>query len=1365
MSEVTLLGFAIEDKTSPGKISIVRNLGEVRQAAGRTGRDVDGLGSRLTRLRQRMLNVRSAAVALTGALGISALISYGDAWTSIGNRIALFTETTQQQVQIQHDLFQVAQDTRVAMGETVELYQRMARNADELGFSQRELLDVTRTINQTLIISGTSAASAQSALIQLGQGFASGVLRGQELNSVLEQAPRLARAFADGLGVPVGQLRKLGEEGQLTAQQLLNALGSQRQAIEQEFSQMSSRVDQAWTRTTNAVGRALDALEQKTGLLASVANAINSIADGISSSTDGFSNDSAVLAGVDKQLALLEQHEGRAAALENTLAVDARSQRRGAATEARRKELVEIRSTIQELEREIAQRQEMYRISQLTGQTLVDEARRARNLAIQENAVGLTHRHKQTRAAVDRYLVRDPVLGEIEANAAGTQYPGSDYDFHTPSFSFQRDKLSQETIDSLLRAAAKSDALKREEQEEARRLDRSINAPIKLDRDSYRADEAGEAAELESLNALYEKRNQLVIRQGQQEIETLVVSGASRQHIVMQEEGLKLVQLRQVQAAEKLRFLALGIGEEQVNALHKKEQALANARAETAVATAGQQEDEQALVAARQQERRTTQQVARVLTGLDPQLDRFVEGLVSLKDNVDLVFGENGVLSGLQVHDSLSLATTGFGLVAGALLGANQHALDYESQATRTARAQERLTEALDNYERTLDRSTLKELEPKADLVTRFQETVGALLDPTGIDAFFKRGDLGGAGVSLGQFKEQIVDFFQFGLPNTDRQRQNVNLAGQGADEGGLLFNIEDLGLSKEEFERIQQEFTQGLDAGILGTDGFLAALEGNMSRLITAFERFGKIDTSSFAGALDQFQHLQRLNRPDSVQEVRSLFEQAFAQVADVQFSASSATSFSPREGQELTAQEIRTARELIADIEAQAIHEQGQRVAKAVVDGHGLVEDAYLQQIDDEYSLRRIGLRREAATDARLQGANPLERAQAYQQLFAASSALNAAEQAAKRRAQLESRPTKSPYGLGTSRVGKAAVGGGTSGVTDPFVFGGYSRLPLDLSDRVEIEPYVVDEYSMILAGPVIDETAPLHFDFAAHPPTFTPFKVESYSTILSGPVISQTRRLHFDFATYAPTFTPYAVEDFSTILSGSVISQAKKLHFNFATSPPDFTPFEVTDYRQVVTFAQAPQRISLRSVDFLDLLAVDINLDNLVNFTVGAGKFDIDFGFLHDFNRLAIIPAQVPLTQAVTLIGTGKGLSYDIDFRFLHDFNLLHVIPAQIPLNQAAVIAGSGSDLHFDIDFGFLHDFGRLRSIPAQVPLSEIIRPLLTGAPKVLDLNDLHRRGVLQIRPIEIGLSQLFNVRTSTNEQWLREMIEELFAARKL
>ena len=172
-------------------------------------------------------------------------------------RLKLVTNSSEELAVVQKQLLDVANSTSVSFLQTADLYQRIARTTKQLSVSQSELVSVTQSINKALTISGASAQSAAAALVQLGQGFSSGTLRGQELNSVMEQTPRVAELIADGMGIAVGELRDLGEQGKLTAEEVFFAILRQKEAIDAEFAQMPDTVSRAFTRVANTVQQAM----------------------------------------------------------------------------------------------------------------------------------------------------------------------------------------------------------------------------------------------------------------------------------------------------------------------------------------------------------------------------------------------------------------------------------------------------------------------------------------------------------------------------------------------------------------------------------------------------------------------------------------------------------------------------------------------------------------------------------------------------------------------------------------------------------------------------------------------------------------------------------------------------------------------------------------------------------------------------------------------------------------------------------------------------------------------------------------------------------------------------------------------------
>ncbi|WP_285311587.1 tape measure protein [Stenotrophomonas maltophilia] len=226
--------------------------------------------------------VASEAIGMTSALATAkAVIGKADEWTNLNNRLRLVTKDQVAFVAAQQDVIQIAKATRQPLGATAELYQRIAMNQDALGLSGAGLARVVETISKSMVISGSSAAAAEGALIQLGQAFASGTLRGEELNSVLEGAPALAQAIAKGLNVPIGKLRELGQAGQLSADQVVKALQNQAAAVDNDFGKMTATVGQSMTLLNTNLSEMIGRADEATGASQSLAAAIGLVGNNL----------------------------------------------------------------------------------------------------------------------------------------------------------------------------------------------------------------------------------------------------------------------------------------------------------------------------------------------------------------------------------------------------------------------------------------------------------------------------------------------------------------------------------------------------------------------------------------------------------------------------------------------------------------------------------------------------------------------------------------------------------------------------------------------------------------------------------------------------------------------------------------------------------------------------------------------------------------------------------------------------------------------------------------------------------------------------------------------------------------------------
>lgn len=239
------------------------------------------------------VNLLKGALASLGVgLAVSQLIRLADTFTTIQNRLRLVTTGMSNLKAVNDELFASANRTYASYEATADLYASLARSTQQLGLSQRQLLTITETINQAIAISGTEASTAANGLRQLGQGLASGTLRGDELNSVLENMPRLATAIATGMGVTVGQLRKLGAEGKITADNITSALLKAGPEVQAEFARINPTISNTFQVLENNVVKFIGQLNTGTGVGAAFGQVILFIANHL----DGIATGAAAVA-------------------------------------------------------------------------------------------------------------------------------------------------------------------------------------------------------------------------------------------------------------------------------------------------------------------------------------------------------------------------------------------------------------------------------------------------------------------------------------------------------------------------------------------------------------------------------------------------------------------------------------------------------------------------------------------------------------------------------------------------------------------------------------------------------------------------------------------------------------------------------------------------------------------------------------------------------------------------------------------------------------------------------------------------------------------------------------------------------------
>lgn len=193
----------------------------------------------------------AAFTAVSAAISANQIVKYAESWAVVNNKLANSVRENEKLADVTERVLAISQDSRSSLDSTASLYSRLERATRSAGTSTSDLINLTETINKAFIVSGATTAEAESAVIQLSQGLASGTLRGEEFNSVNEQGNRLIVALSESLGVTSGKLRELAFDGKLTTDVVVKGLLQQGDKIATEFTKTMQTFGQATTIATN----------------------------------------------------------------------------------------------------------------------------------------------------------------------------------------------------------------------------------------------------------------------------------------------------------------------------------------------------------------------------------------------------------------------------------------------------------------------------------------------------------------------------------------------------------------------------------------------------------------------------------------------------------------------------------------------------------------------------------------------------------------------------------------------------------------------------------------------------------------------------------------------------------------------------------------------------------------------------------------------------------------------------------------------------------------------------------------------------------------------------------------------------------
>ena len=258
--------------------SATDTLNGVDNAAKKTGKTFGGLSGSVSGLKTQM-------TALAGAISVSLIIEWGkrflevaDNMTQLQARIARLSTDAKTANETFSTLANIASTTGASLSDTTKLWETLTSSLKEAGATNAQVLNLTDTLQKIGRIGGSSTEEMANALRQFGQSIASGTIRAEEFNSILEQMPELARQIAAGLGISMGELRARMLDGKLTAEDALNAIQDRTSVVNAEFEKLPRTMDQAVGSLEVSFSKLVVAVNDATGASKTAVEIIDQLA-------------------------------------------------------------------------------------------------------------------------------------------------------------------------------------------------------------------------------------------------------------------------------------------------------------------------------------------------------------------------------------------------------------------------------------------------------------------------------------------------------------------------------------------------------------------------------------------------------------------------------------------------------------------------------------------------------------------------------------------------------------------------------------------------------------------------------------------------------------------------------------------------------------------------------------------------------------------------------------------------------------------------------------------------------------------------------------------------------------------------------
>lgn len=211
-------------------------------------------------------SLKGGVGAIIGSAAVNTVKNYADAWTEAGNKIAAASAVSGRSARSLDDINKIATDTRSGITETVDLYAKLLRSTKDVAKSEQEVATATEIVNKAFKAGGASASEQAAGVLQLSQALSSGVLQGDELRSLRENAPLIAQAIANEFETTIGGLKQLGADGKLTVDRVFKAILDAKPLIDRAYGSTNATIAEGISLVNNSLTAFVGKLSEVSGV-------------------------------------------------------------------------------------------------------------------------------------------------------------------------------------------------------------------------------------------------------------------------------------------------------------------------------------------------------------------------------------------------------------------------------------------------------------------------------------------------------------------------------------------------------------------------------------------------------------------------------------------------------------------------------------------------------------------------------------------------------------------------------------------------------------------------------------------------------------------------------------------------------------------------------------------------------------------------------------------------------------------------------------------------------------------------------------------------------------------------------------------